>query len=98
MNKYIVYVNASIIAGIIAAMALAPSLLMSNPVLASSLGSSSSGKTEQCNGEKHTVNYCGGFYRGVGDCEDGNSYKGYDKHHWRTGYKAGWDSVMGPVC
>lgn len=94
------YVNALIVTGIITAIALTPTLLMINPVLAS-LGSSGGGKTETCNGKSHTVNYCSGFYRGKGDCEDGNSYKGYDKHHtknWRDGYKAGWNSVLGPVC
>ncbi|MGA7367827.1 MAG: hypothetical protein WBX01_01770 [Nitrososphaeraceae archaeon] len=96
MTKYWVYVNASIVAGIVVAIALAPTVLMTNSVLATMLGGSGGNKDQRCNGENHTINYCSGYYRGKGDCEDGNKYKGKDKHHtsaWRTGYKAGWKQM-----
>lgn len=95
MTKYNIYVTASIVAGIIAAMALSPTLLMSNSALASLESGSSGDKSERCNGENHTINYCSGFFRGQGDCENGNKYKGNDKAHtsaWRSGYKAGWEN------
>lgn len=96
MSKYNVYVNASIVAGIIAALALSPTLLMSNSAVASLESGSAGSKSERCRGENHTVNFCSGYFRGEGDCNNDNKYKGNDKHHtsaWRTGYQHGWEDA-----
>jgi hypothetical protein len=94
MTKHMVYVNASIVAGIIATLAVSSTLLMTNSVLASLGESAGQKKDVKCAGEMHTQNYCDGYHIGKGDCENGNKYRGNDTHHtknWRDGYKAGWN-------
>jgi hypothetical protein len=81
---------------VISTLAISTTILASNPLLASSGESpeKKQKKTEFCRGEYHTLNFCSGYYRGEGDCGDGNSYKGNYKHHtknWRDGYKFGWE-------
>jgi hypothetical protein len=93
MTIHRVYVNASIIAGITAILATSLTLSTTNSVLASVGETEGQKKDVKCGGEMHTQNYCDGYHIGQGDCENGNKYRGDDKHHtknWRDGYKAGW--------
>lgn len=92
MAKHKAYVNASIIAGIIAALALSSTYVTTNSVSAS-LGSAAQQKNVKCDNGMHTQNYCDGYHIGKGDCEDGAKYRGDDKHHtkdWRSGYFSGY--------
>ena len=54
MTKHIVYVNTSIVAGIIAVMAISSTLLMTNSVLAQLGGSVGQEKNVKCAGAMHT--------------------------------------------
>lgn len=101
MTKYKVYVNASIVAGIVAAMAISSTLLTTNSVLAS-LGKSSNQKKNvncpQTTNEWHTRNYCDGYYLGRADCNSTTSeqYRGNSSSHtenWKDGYKRGWTAA-----
>ena len=99
MTKRIVYVNASIIAGIIGALAISSTLSTTNSVLASLGESAGQKKDVHCAGELHTQNYCDGYHLGKADCEnpDSEKYRGNDKHHtknWRDGYNRGWTEAQ----
>lgn len=93
MTKHIVYVNASIIAGIIAAMAISSILPTTNSVWASSTESLTQKKDVRCDDGMHTQSYCDGYNLGISDCEDGHKSRMHDKSHtknWRDGYINGW--------
>jgi hypothetical protein len=99
MNKYILYTNASIVAGIIALLMISSTLLSTNSVWASL--SATQKKDHQCAGTLHTRNYCDGWHLARADasekpnCDDSN-YRGDDKSHtknWRDGYVQGWRSA-----
>jgi hypothetical protein len=99
MTKCIVYVNASIVAGIIAAMAISSTLLMADSVLASLGQSAGQKKNVECAGEMHTRNYCDGYHLAKTDaliapgCNLEHEYRGDDKSHTkdcRDGYQNCW--------
>ena len=100
MNKYILYTNATIVAGIITLLMISSTLLATNSVWASIL-SATQKKDHQCAGDLHTKNYCDGWHLARADasekpnCDDSN-YRGDDKSHtknWRDGYVQGWRSA-----
>ncbi|MGA7369682.1 MAG: hypothetical protein WBX01_11180 [Nitrososphaeraceae archaeon] len=84
------YVNATIIAGIIAAMVVSATLLTTT-----SSWAATQKKNVSCAGEKHTRNYCDGYYLGIADCkENADKDRSNSKHHtkdWRDGYKRGFN-------
>jgi hypothetical protein len=93
MTKHIVYFNASIIAGIIAAMAISSTLTTTNSVWASSTESLTQKKDVECSGTLHTQNWCDGYHLGLADCENDHKSRAHDKSHtknWRDGYIQGW--------
>lgn len=99
MTKHIIYGNTSIVAGIIAVMAISSTLLMTNSVLAQLGGSVGQEKNVNCAGAMHTKNYCDGYHLAKVDaqiapgCNIEHEYRGNDKSHtqdWRDGYKVGW--------
>jgi hypothetical protein len=99
MIRHIVYLNVSIIAGIVATLAVSPVFLTTNPVSASL----SQKKDVSCAGEMHTQNYCDGYHLGRADVAEGDGppcaeskYRGDEKSHtkdWRDGYNHGWESA-----
>ncbi|HZD35297.1 MAG TPA: hypothetical protein VE130_08845 [Nitrososphaeraceae archaeon] len=103
MNNRNLCVKASMVLVLISTLAISSTILASNSALAS-LGESlekKQKKDQRCAGEKHTLNFCSGYYRGRGDCDDGNKYRGNDKHHtknWRDGYKLGWTHGISHGC
>ena len=92
MIRHIVYLNLSIIAGIVATLAVSPVFLTTNPVSASLLQK----KDLSCAGEMHTQNYCDGYHLGQADCNGGEpvqTFRGVDPYHtknWKDGYQRGW--------
>ena len=94
MARNTAYINATIIAGIIAAMVISTTLLTTT----SAMAASHQKKNVSCAGEKHTRNYCDGYHLGISDCKyNADEDRRDSKHHtkdWRDGYARGYDHEL----
>src|SRR5215831_11536268 len=102
MSKYILFTNATIVAGIIALLTISSTFLATNSVSATNSTLSTTQKKEhQCAGILHTREYCDGWHLARADASekpqcDKSHYRGDDKSHtkdWRDGYVQGWRSA-----
>ncbi|HEY7081278.1 MAG TPA: hypothetical protein VH500_16390 [Nitrososphaeraceae archaeon] len=90
MNNTCFKRSALVVASVIAALTISPTLVTDHLVKAAD---TSVGKSLQCDSSKHTKNYCDGFTVGKTDCRDGRKYDGNNPSHtndWKGGYRAGW--------